>query len=508
MKLPSVPQGFTVKIASSSLPSVIQTDGTIVPPSKETTVILELEITRISDDTRALTVPLTVKVPASVSSPGGSDPGSGSNPGGNSGGNSGSSSGSSNNGGQSEGVSPGAGNAAPQPKPEKDRSVLELQAQPDQKGVVQSNVDASTIKDAFEVAPVTDVGKRLVELRLKPVSGATAYEVSLPASALIDQGESHVFNMVTELGMLELPASLLTKDIVGDGMASIRLVRTELPKTVADQLGTQYGVQLELQLDGQPWPLQSGFKLHLPFPSSQNVQQDRIVAFVIGENGVASPLPQSYYDPNSGQLVFSVTSLTGNYAVVSVEQAFADIAEVQWSKKAMEALAVRGVIDAEASGDSTRLHPKQEMTRGQYMQWLMTALGLNASSGNAFTDVNEKAPYYEAVTAARSLGITSGTGDGRFLPESTITRQEMMTLTVRALAAAGLVDAETAATDKLTRFRDASEIRSYARDSVALLVDLGIAHGYNGEVKPLDEATRAESAALLYAMMSKLVWNK
>ncbi|WP_339184642.1 hypothetical protein [Paenibacillus sp. FSL R5-0701] len=43
---------------------------------------------------------------------------------------------------------------------------------------------------------------------------------------------------------------------------------------------------------------------------------------------------------------------------------------------------------------------------------------------------------------------------------------------------------------------------------MALLVDLGIAHGYNGEVKPLAEATRAESATLLYAMMSKLVWNK
>ncbi|MBT2282787.1 fibronectin type III domain-containing protein [Paenibacillus polymyxa] len=508
LKLPTVPQGFTVKIASSSLPSVIQTDGTIVPPSKETTVLLALEITRSSDDTRALTVPLTVKVLASVPSPGGADPGSGGSPGGNSGGNPSNGSGSGNNGGQSGSGSPGTENAVLHPKPEKDRSVLELQGQSDQKGVVQSNVDVSTIKEAFKVAPSMDAGQRLVELRLKPVSGATAYGVSLPASALKDQGEPHVFNIVTELGTLELPATLLTKDIVGDGIASIRLVRTELPQTVADQLGTQYGVQLELQLDGQRWPSESGLNLRLPYQSSDDTQQDRIVAFAIGANGVASPLPQSYYDQKSGQLVLSVTSLTGNYAVVSVEQTFADLAEVQWAKRAMEALAVRGVFDAEASGDSTQLHPKQEMTRGQYMQWLMTALGLTVSSGNAFSDVNEKAPYYEAVTAARSLGITSGTGDGRFLPESTITRQEMMTLTVRALAAAGLVDSDKAAIDNLTSFRDASEIRSYARDSVALLVDLGIAHGYNGEVKPLAEATRAESATLLYAMMSKLVWNK
>ncbi|WKL01546.1 hypothetical protein Q0F98_34105 [Paenibacillus amylolyticus] len=215
LKLPSVPQGFTVKIASSSVPSVIQTDGTIIPPSKETTVTLELEITRTSDDSRALTVPLTVKVLASVPSPGGTDPGSGDNPGGNSGGNSGNGSGSGDHGGQSGSGSPSAENAAPQPKPEKDRSVLELQGQSDQKGVVQSNVDVSTIKEAFQVAPSTDAGQRLVELRLKPVSGATAYEVSLPASALIDQGESHVFNIVTELGMLELPC-----DTVNEGCRS------------------------------------------------------------------------------------------------------------------------------------------------------------------------------------------------------------------------------------------------------------------------------------------------
>ncbi|WP_458126657.1 S-layer homology domain-containing protein [Paenibacillus sp. Z3-2] len=507
LKLPVVPQGFTVTIASSSVPSVIQTDGTIVPPSKEITVTLELEITRTSDDSKALTVPLTVKVLASVPSPGGTDPGSGGSPGGNSGGNQGNGSGSANNGGQSGSGSVNTENPVPQPEPQKDRSVLELQGQTDQKGVVQSKVDVSTIKDAFKVAPSMDAGQRLVELRLKPVSGATAYELSLPVSALLDQDESHMLNIVTELGTLKLPAQLIPKDMVGDEIASVRLVRTELPKTVADQLGTQHGVQLELQLDGHPWPSGSELMLRLPYQSSDDTQQDRIIAFVIGANGVATPLPQSHYDPNSGEIVFSVTSLAGNYAVVSVGQTFTDLTEVQWAKKAMEALAVRGVIDAKASGDSSQLHPKEEMTRGQYVQWLMTALGLNAASGNAFSDVSETSSYYEAVTAARSLGITSGTGDGRFLPESTITRQEMMTLTVRALAAAGLVDAESAASDSLTLFRDASTIGPYARESVALLVNLAIARGYNGEVKPLAEANRAEAATMLYAMMSKLVWN-
>lgn len=124
--------------------------------------------------------------------------------------------------------------------------------------------------------------------------------------------------------------------------------------------------------------------------------------------------------------------------------------------------------------------------------------------------MNEQSSYYKAVNIARSLGITDGAGDGRFKPESAITRQEMMTLTVRALVAGGFIDDEaqnSSATD-LARFRDAGQINSYARESVAALVNLGIVGGYNGEVKPAAEASRAESATLIYAMMSKLVWKK
>ncbi|MFC9708397.1 S-layer homology domain-containing protein [Paenibacillus sp. NPDC056933] len=511
LELPKVPQGFAVEIASSSVPSVIQTDGTIIPPSKETLVTLELEITRTSDDSKSMTGPLTVTVPAYVSTPGGTDPdGSGGNPGGGTGGNSGGNSGSgSGSSGEQEGGSiPSTGAPSPKPELQKDRSVLVLQGKPDQKGEVKTQVEASTIREAFKVAPFTDAGQRLVELRLKPVLGATAYEVSLPVSALLDHGESHILHIVTELGTLKLPATVLTKDVKGKEIASVRLIRTVLPQTVANQLGKQYGVQFELHLDGHEWPLGSELTLHLPYKSAQAALQERIVAFAIDARGVATPLPQSHYNANSGEVIFSVTSPTGNYVVMSVEHTFADLSEVQWAEKAMKALAVRGVIDAEANGHFRQLHPKADMTRGQYVQWLITALGLNTSSGNAFTDVSAEAPYYEAVSAARSLGITSGTGDGRFIPEATITRQEMMTLTVRALGAAGLVEPESASEDSLAHFRDASMIRSYARDSVALLVNLGIVGGYNNEVKPLAHATRAESAALLYAMMNKMVWPK
>jgi hypothetical protein len=64
LTLPSVPDGYTVAVKSSDATSVIQTDGTIIPPSVETTVHLVLEVTRTSDNTKAFTGSVPVVVPA------------------------------------------------------------------------------------------------------------------------------------------------------------------------------------------------------------------------------------------------------------------------------------------------------------------------------------------------------------------------------------------------------------------------------------------------------------
>ncbi|TXK80688.1 Ig-like domain-containing protein [Paenibacillus sp. N3.4] len=62
--LPSVPYGFTIAVKSSNNTSVILTDGTIIPPNVQTTVNLVLEVTRTSDNTKAVTGSLPVVVPA------------------------------------------------------------------------------------------------------------------------------------------------------------------------------------------------------------------------------------------------------------------------------------------------------------------------------------------------------------------------------------------------------------------------------------------------------------
>lgn len=526
IKLPSLPQGFTASIHSSTVPSIIKLDGTIILPATETTVRIELEITRASDGSKAITIPLSVKVPARTTSPGGSNPGgnsgggSGGNSGGSSGGGTGNSSGgtsgnSSNpgsNGGQTGNGNTGSGPSPASPQTGADRAIVELQPSVDAKGIAQSKVDSAVIEAAVKAAPLTGEGTRLVEFNLKAAPKASAYEITLPVSSMIEQKASDIFRIVSEIGAVELPADLLVKEGVQDGTIAVRFVHAALPQAAADRLGTAQGVQLELTVNDKAFVPKHKISLQLPYVPLKDVATDRVIAVQIGPNGEITPLPQSYYDEKRGEVVFSdsSSSLTETYVVVPMEVAFADLTDVPWAQKAMEALAVRGVVDAADREGITQLHPKEDMTRAQFVQWLVSSLGLKASSTDPFKDVTEQSPYYHAINAARSLGITDGAGNGRFLPESTITRQEMMVLTVRALEAGGIIDEETqqSAAGELAQFKDEGKIRSYARDSISTLVQLGIVSGYNGEVKPLAEANRAESAALLYAMMSKLVWKK
>lgn len=63
LSLPTVPEGFTVRIASSDKLGVIGLDGKINFPLEETTVTLVLEVEKLSDGSTANTKPIQVTVP-------------------------------------------------------------------------------------------------------------------------------------------------------------------------------------------------------------------------------------------------------------------------------------------------------------------------------------------------------------------------------------------------------------------------------------------------------------
>ncbi len=87
--------------------------------------------------------------------------------------------------------------------------------------------------------------------------------------------------------------------------------------------------------------------------------------------------------------------------------------------------------------------PEDECTRAQMMTFLWRAAGCpEIEADSSFGDVPENSYYYKAVLWAASLGITDGTSEGKFSPDSIINRGQMATFLYRFAQASKLLNTE------------------------------------------------------------------
>jgi len=113
-----------------------------------------------------------------------------------------------------------------------------------------------------------------------------------------------------------------------------------------------------------------------------------------------------------------------------------------------------------------------------------------ATNKIAFTDVNEKAYYYDAVKWAAEKGITSGKTETTFAPNDTCTRSEFVTFLWRA--------AGQPIVNYLMPFTDINE-DSYYGEALRWAASEGIVKGATATTfNPGGTITRAQAAAYLY----------
>ena len=98
---------------------------------------------------------------------------------------------------------------------------------------------------------------------------------------------------------------------------------------------------------------------------------------------------------------------------------------------------------------------------------------MDAAFDGNFTDIAGDAYYYKEIGIAKDLGITGGTGDDKFCPHESITKQDMITLTVRALGMLGVIKEQGPVSD-LDTFTDKFLIADYALQGIATAVKEGL----------------------------------
>ena len=152
--------------------------------------------------------------------------------------------------------------------------------------------------------------------------------------------------------------------------------------------------------------------------------------------------------------------------------------------------------------------PEMNLTRGM----LVTILYRHAGSpditefANPFDDVAEDKYYTNAVKWAAANGIIFGYGNGLFGPEDSVTRQDLAVILYRYAAINGWT---LPVKYDYLEFNDGADIANYAKKAIEQFFKTGIINGYpDGSVKPKNNATRAEVAAMIKRFMTTIEKEK
>ncbi|MBB6731853.1 S-layer homology domain-containing protein [Cohnella zeiphila] len=364
------------------------------------------------------------------------------------------------------------------------------------------DIRAEDLEAARNQAVPDRSGVRTVTIQVKPLEGAHAYVQRVPAAAISSASPNTRYRFETGAGSFTVPADMLSSEEVRPGDTVDLIIRpverSDLPSSLREQIGDRPVVEIVVAVNGnaRAWSHPGApVTVSIPYrPAGEELaHSEQIVVLYLDESGAAVPVTSGRYDDRTGEVVFETSHLS-RYAVAYASKTFADLTHAEWARHPIEVLAAKGVVNGTSD---TVFSPDTRITREDFIAMLVRTLGLTAEVTGNFADLRPGDYAYEAVGVAKALGIAQGIGDSRFHPKESITRQDMMTLTARALTKfRDLPSAEPAST--LEPFRDRADVAGYAADAVAALVQKGLIEGAAGRLNPTGPATRAEAAVFLY----------
>ena len=183
---------------------------------------------------------------------------------------------------------------------------------------------------------------------------------------------------------------------------------------------------------------------------------------------------------------------------------FVDVSATDWFHDAVVFVFEIGIM----RGTSTTpmlFSPELNLTRAMFVTSLYRLEGAPAQDGNSvFSDVRDPNSFYhDAVIWANARGIVLGHGDGTFRPSDNVTREQMATFLFR-YASYKELDLSSYRY-ALLPFPDPGQISGFAADAMRWAVSHEIIRGSNGQLLPLNTATRAQVAQIFLNFYSSFV---
>ena len=182
-----------------------------------------------------------------------------------------------------------------------------------------------------------------------------------------------------------------------------------------------------------------------------------------------------------------------------VQLMFKDVPSDAWFYDAVNYVYSNGLMNGTSK---TTFAPASPMSRGMLVTVLYRMEGSVAVAKqdlNCFKDVPQDAYYANAIAWAYKNKIVSGTGDGKFAPDRTITRQEAITIFHRYCTGGKETGSDP---DKVLKdFSDRNSVVGFAVNAFTWAVETGIVEGSGSgsskTLNPTGALNRAQAAVLL-----------
>lgn len=163
-----------------------------------------------------------------------------------------------------------------------------------------------------------------------------------------------------------------------------------------------------------------------------------------------------------------------------------------WGKEAIVYLAQEGVVEGYPDG---KFKPDSPISRAEFAAMINRIMKFSDMETITFKDVPKDSWYYEDVAKAVKAGYANGYPENLFKPKNHITRQEASVMIARAL---NLEEVDMISNS----FSDDKDISPWARGFVNAVKEANYIQGHNNRFRPTENITRAEAATILYRVFS------
>ncbi|MBR4131465.1 MAG: S-layer homology domain-containing protein [Oscillospiraceae bacterium] len=187
------------------------------------------------------------------------------------------------------------------------------------------------------------------------------------------------------------------------------------------------------------------------------------------------------------------------YAHAGLGTGFSDVSPDAWYASGVSFAVSRNLMNGVGNG---RFAPDSPLTRAQIVTILYRLAGSPdpGAASSYFRDIPDGQWYTDAVIWAAGRNIVNGYRDGRFHPDRDISRQELVTILYR------YSEAKPGKIWALLSFPDRDQVSDYAVDAMRWAVGEGLINGVKTEkgvlLSPGSGTTRAQFAVILQRWLS------